>query len=242
MSLAGNKETTYWATVSNDDETLVVDEVFFPPQVGTGASTNICGKYMADLQREMHKQKRILGCWIHTHPTFQTYFSSIDMETIREIGGNGWLLALVYNNKGDIHAGYYQRGDDFIPKVFSEGFDVQIGKGLSGTTREGLNKDFKEKFKEPVRVVRPSPITLTGSRDTKKKKKKFRKLMESPKFTEEVVGLCNALVEDYEDITFDQVGAEVFEFWKGHDKLPTYFELETEIIEKEVLSEFNNTI
>lgn len=87
---------------------LVIDDIYFPEQEGSGSSTEISSMSLSKLINEFvdngepEKVDR-LKVWIHTHPSFGTTPSTTDDNTIEE-STIDFSVALVVNSKMEMNA------------------------------------------------------------------------------------------------------------------------------------------
>ena len=99
---AGNLEVSGFGMVQKlEDGRLHVYDAFLIEQENSGGSTDIKPEALA---KEMYLKKDEVGemnFWWHSHHNMAAYMSSVDVATIKEFGGNGWLLATVFNNKNE---------------------------------------------------------------------------------------------------------------------------------------------
>lgn len=92
--------------IERDGSVFRVTEAFLPEQRGTPVSTVITPNGRDSMIRDLAKRKvsgKTLKFWWHTHPDFNAYFSSTDVENIeRLVGWNGdYMLSMVVNKMGE---------------------------------------------------------------------------------------------------------------------------------------------
>jgi proteasome lid subunit RPN8/RPN11 len=98
-------EVSGFGLVSYDKTTttFTVVDAFMLEQTGGAAHTDIDAQSLAKL---MYRTKDSVGSelkfWWHSHVNMSTFWSGTDLATIKELGGNGWITASVFNKKGDI--------------------------------------------------------------------------------------------------------------------------------------------
>lgn len=94
---AGNFEVSGFGKVIRQGGHMHVNKVYLLKQSNTAGSTVLDA---AELSRAMFLYKDEPGdfnFWWHSHSRMQVFFSGTDHKTIEELGGNGWLLATVFN-------------------------------------------------------------------------------------------------------------------------------------------------
>lgn len=86
------------------DGALVVEDVFLLEQEVTRATTRLDPSAVARLVARFAAEGRDPGSirfWWHSHAAMDVFWSAVDLETIRELSEDGWLLAMVGNHRGE---------------------------------------------------------------------------------------------------------------------------------------------
>lgn len=108
---------------------MVVSKVYLLEQENSGTSTDIDSQAMGKLQyetladQEMHGD---LNFWWHSHVNMGVFWSGTDTSTIQQFGKNGYLLATVFNKKGETRSAYYQGDNGFLPVIFLDDLKTEI--------------------------------------------------------------------------------------------------------------------
>lgn len=104
--------------LSRKDDLLIVEDVRIFKQKVTAAETVLNHRELAAFYDEIIKEEGDLSnwkLWWHSHATFDTFFSSTDIATIKDFDSemyqDNWMLSIVTNHKKDLQA----RLDVFYP-------------------------------------------------------------------------------------------------------------------------------
>jgi len=116
-----------------------------------------------------HKNPEALKCWIHSHVSMGTFWSSIDTDTIAKLArSTGWLVSVVMCVDGsmkarmDVDLSYLSSlGSDLqkscgLPSIFFparvtfDPFNVVVADSLTAKEKERYRKEISEKVKEEV--------------------------------------------------------------------------------------------
>ena len=133
----------------HDNGDMEVVKVYLLDQVNTGTSTELEDKAVTKLMYESRKDEGDLTFWWHSHVDMGVFWSGTDMATIREFGSNGYLVATVFNKKGEMRSAYYQGGTDFLPRMFADNLETVIGGTATDKQRAEWEKLYKAKCKQP---------------------------------------------------------------------------------------------
>jgi proteasome lid subunit RPN8/RPN11 len=113
--------------IEKDSEgNLVVTKVYLPKQVNGPTSTDIDQEDVSRILFESRADKGALNFWWHSHVDMGAFWSGTDMATIKQFGGKGWLLASVFNKRGEYQTALYRAGDDFFPEVFLDKIETRF--------------------------------------------------------------------------------------------------------------------
>jgi proteasome lid subunit RPN8/RPN11 len=130
------------------DGSMVVTKVYLLDQENTGTSTDLCPEAVAKLMFESREDKGDLNFWWHSHVHMNAFWSGTDMSTIKEFGKNGYLVASVFNKKGEYQTAYYQGSNGFLPELFLDKLETHFQHLPSKAEMEVWEKEYKEKAKE----------------------------------------------------------------------------------------------
>lgn len=100
--------------VERQSNTLVVTDVLLLEQRVTAATTTLDRSGVAQFVGDWVKQGKDVGTlrlWWHSHATMNVFWSSTDLETIRDLADGGWLLAIVGNHRGETRVRLQLGGD-----------------------------------------------------------------------------------------------------------------------------------
>lgn len=96
-------EVSGFGTAKYDKKTdqFIVDDAILIKQTGGAAHTDIDGQ---ELSKAMFRLKDSGGLtwWWHSHVNMGVFWSGTDEATIKELGGNGWIVASVFNKKHEV--------------------------------------------------------------------------------------------------------------------------------------------
>lgn len=115
-------------------------------QKNTGSSTEIDAADIGKLLFQTRNDPGELRWWWHSHVNFGTFWSTTDMTTIRELGGQGWILATVLNKKEDRLSAFCQAAPCFL---FVDKLDTSIDRRLDTE----LEKRWAEEYDTKCEVV-----------------------------------------------------------------------------------------
>ena len=206
---ATDLEVSGFMLLERDGNLLMVSDVYIPHQVCTSTSTEMDSTSIAKLQLELYK-KKIIGqpdskvklAHFHTHPTFNVFWSSTDMEMRATLSkGVDYYVSLVINQKGDALAaidinGEFPMSINNLPieilddgkiakackaevalKVHSPHIQVREYQGYDGNYGYGMLPGWPGSADEPPRHERfeSKLLGLADRRALKKKREHERK-------------------------------------------------------------------
>ena len=122
-----------------------VTNVYLLEQEVGPAKTDIDETSLSKLMYESRADDGLLNFWWHSHVNMGSRFSCTDDETIKEIGGRGFVIAMVINKRREYQIVYHSKGDDKTPMVWQE-MDLVIDHG-NGDLAEEWKKEIAEKCK-----------------------------------------------------------------------------------------------
>jgi hypothetical protein len=139
-----------------------VTDAYLLKQENTPAHTEIDADAMSDLLFEHHKSG-VVGepnLWWHSHVKMAVFWSGEDLTTIRQIGGNGWVLATVFNQKGEMRSAL-QASEPFM--AFTDELDTEIEViDPFADVRAAWSRDYKAKITNK-KFVFPAQRKRTGA-------------------------------------------------------------------------------
>jgi hypothetical protein len=144
-----------------DKETGVIDikSAILLKQSNTGTSTEIEAEAIAKAMYETRNDEGHLNFWWHSHVNMNVFWSGTDLDTIRDIGKQGFVVATVFNKKREMLSCLYRKGDDIFPETFIDGLDTKIVDFIDNTLIEQWDKEFDEKCS----VAKPDIKTVDWS-------------------------------------------------------------------------------
>lgn len=115
-------------SVSEDGETVTVEEVMIYEQEVTGATADLSPQAIARWQSDLVKaggSPKHWKLWWHSHHTMAAFFSGTDTATMDRQSEGDWMMSLVVNVKRERKA----RLDMYRPfRMFLDDVDIQIGE------------------------------------------------------------------------------------------------------------------
>lgn len=141
---AGNYEVSGLGNVVYDQKNNVflVNEVYLLEQENTGTTTDINEEAIGKLMFEHHKAQKAglegeLRFWWHSHANMNVFWSGTDIDTIKQLGREGWFLSTVFNNKEEMRSAFYMTDpmgvfSDELPTVIIQQFqDKEMERALA---------------------------------------------------------------------------------------------------------------
>ncbi len=133
--------------VMDSGGTMRVRSAILLEQENTGSSTDLDAKAVAKAMFTLRDEPGTLNFWWHSHVNFGVFWSGTDKDTIREIGGGGWVLATVFNKKAESLSAFYARPNDGVPEVFINNLPTKIVKYLNTEQVKVWDAEFDAKCK-----------------------------------------------------------------------------------------------
>lgn len=133
--------------------TFTITEIAILKQRNSHSNTEIDQTDIAMFMTKCARENRDLGklrLWIHSHGTFQVFWSGTDLECIRTLGGAAdWLVSVVTNKKGETLA----RLDAFKPiHMVMDQLPVDVDYQLTEARKTELSALIEEKCGRPADV------------------------------------------------------------------------------------------
>lgn len=93
------------AIIDRKNKIITVTDVYLVNQTNTATSTETDP---TDLGRLMYKHKSkgegAVKVWWHSHANMNTFWSTTDLDTIKQFGGNGFIIATVFNKREEMRS------------------------------------------------------------------------------------------------------------------------------------------
>lgn len=156
---AKNDECSGFGTVTYEQGKFAIQDAFMLKQKNNPSHTEIDAASLGKLEYEVHKNnlKGDLLWWWHSHVQMRCYWSSTDMDTIRELGYNGWITATVFNQKGEHRSAFMQKinmlGQDH--EIFLDDLKTTFPYLYNPDEETKWDKEFKENVVEKPKVIYP---------------------------------------------------------------------------------------
>lgn len=139
----------------SENKTFTVTDAFLVEQTGGSAHTDIDGGSLGKLMYKTKDTEGELKWWWHSHVKMSVFWSSTDTDTIKELGGNGWITASVFNQKNEVRSAVCWKTTSELGSSLSinDNIDTEILTNVDPALVELWDAEFTENVKpEPVRV------------------------------------------------------------------------------------------
>jgi len=137
--------------IRGSDNELIVNKIYLLKQENTSASTDLDKDAVAKLMFDSKDDEGDLNFWWHSHVNMAVYWSGTDMDTIKDLGANGYIVATVFNKKREMRSAYYQgKNHEFYPEVFADEIPTTILYQSNAAQIEEWSKELEEKSKPKV--------------------------------------------------------------------------------------------
>ena len=135
-------------TIDKDSKIITINSAILLKQENTAASTEIDPSAINKAMFELRNEEGHLNFWWHSHVNMDVFWSSTDIETIKQIGDQGFVVSTVFNKKREVLSSLYRKGDDLFPATFIDNIETQVLENtLPSDLVESWDKDFEEKCK-----------------------------------------------------------------------------------------------
>ncbi len=152
-------EVSWFGNVSFDQEskTFTVESVALLEQENTGGSTEMEASAIAKAMFELRDAPGEFKWWGHSHVKMGVFWSGTDMDTIRELGREGWILATVFNQKNEMRSAFLQSVDVLgnPHDIFVDNITTKHHRYLNTDLTREWDKQYAEKIKEKPKVIAP---------------------------------------------------------------------------------------
>lgn len=157
-------EISFMCDVKTVNDMPYVFRWYLPEQKNSGSSTEMCPKSLGSIPIPADGFTNV---WVHSHVQMNTFWSSTDIDTIKQLGKNGYVISIVVNQKDEYKCSYYQAGDDFYPPVFQDDIPIVFGIPLGDERKKHLDELMETNCK-PLLSNMPinTPIWSGTDRDT----------------------------------------------------------------------------
>lgn len=140
--------------VDREAGTLRVVSAMLLPQVNHSAHTEIDAAAVCKAMYALRDEPGDLNWWWHSHVQMPVFWSGTDKDTIKEWGDNGWVLATVFNQKGEYRSAYYSKDGMRTPlgvqPLFLDELPTEFGQ-------ISVNKDWEQSYLDNVENYKPVP-------------------------------------------------------------------------------------
>lgn len=152
-------EVSGMGKVQRKGNTLFVTEAYLLDQVSTGSETELDPSAVAKLMTETITDGGDLTWWWHSHANMDVFWSGTDHKQINELSKNNYVLATVFNKKKEMLSAYRQGGDTYLPDLFINKVETNVGVVISNEVTEQLQKLADSKVKKPAPIAREIPTS-----------------------------------------------------------------------------------
>lgn len=143
-----------------DGGSLLVTDVWLVEQENSSTETELDPAALGKLMYQTRDIEGDLSFWWHSHVDMAVFWSAIDMEAIEELASEGYVIATVFNKKGEMRTAYCQGEKDICPAVFVDEIPTSVVYNMDDPLYVELEKEFKEKCKQ--KVYKPSSYFTEG--------------------------------------------------------------------------------
>lgn len=152
-----------------------VTKVYLLDQENTSTTTDLDPQAVAKLMYESREDEGFLNFWWHSHVNMGVFWSGTDMSTMKQIAGNGMVLATVFNKKGEHRTAYMQapdesgfRGELFLDDIPYRVRTVDIAPYVDSWTAEFEAKCkpklYSTKWRDEIRTLEGKPQAKDGKK------------------------------------------------------------------------------
>lgn len=112
---AGKKEISGLGNIKIEGESFRVVSAILLPQKNGVTTTEISPEGICKAMYDLKDSEGELKWWWHSHVDMGVFWSGTDMDTIKQFGGNGWILATVFNKKKELKSAFYSKDGKVTP-------------------------------------------------------------------------------------------------------------------------------
>lgn len=163
-------EVSGFGTLEFDEATreFKVTDAYLLEQEVSGGSAEIDDRAIAKMMFQKRNEDNALKWHWHSHPTFSVFWSGTDMELIKQLGRQGWIVATVLNCKRESRTAFLTSVDvmgkphdifvdDFpmeivsqpdaaLQRQFDEEFDANVKRQSSSTYYSGGKSNYERNY------------------------------------------------------------------------------------------------
>ena len=131
----------------NKNGVIEIKSAYLVNQKNTGSSTDLDANAVSKLVYEKRNEEGYLNFWWHSHVNMDVFWSGVDLDTIRQLGQEGFIVATVFNKKREMLSCLYRKSDDIFPETFLDELDTKIIDYIPATEIESWDNEFDAKCK-----------------------------------------------------------------------------------------------
>ncbi len=145
-------EVSGFGSLDYDPETdtfTVRDAILLKQEVGP-TSTEICPKAIGKAMFEQREQVNALKWHWHSHVNMAVFWSSDDRKLIDSLGGQGWIVATVFNKKHEMKTAIQLKVEalGYEHDHFIDDIPTEVLRFIPKEWTEAWDKEYKEKVAE----------------------------------------------------------------------------------------------
>lgn len=135
------------------NQTFIVSDAFLLEQENRHTTTDIDAKSLGKLMfkhKDAAQAGKHLKFWWHSHVNMAAFWSGTDLDTIKELGKNGWIVASVFNKKNEYKSAACWITTSELGNSLSinDNITTIIGDELTPQEKLELDKEFSDNVKE----------------------------------------------------------------------------------------------
>lgn len=149
-----------------ENEFRVRDVILLKQKVGPG-SAEICPIAMGKAMYDQRDEPNALKWHWHSHVNMGVFWSADDMEIIRSLGQQGWIVASVFNKKEEIKTAFLQSVDVMgrPHDIFVDNIQTFIEMNAREQEIQAKIKELQEELKSTTKVDSEVAAVLDASYD-----------------------------------------------------------------------------
>jgi hypothetical protein len=134
-------------TIDKQTNAIRITHAYLLDQKNTSTSTDIDALAIGKLAYTTQSDGGHFNFWWHSHVNMDVFWSGTDLDTIRQIGSGGFVLATVFNKKREKLSCLYKKEDDLFPETFIDDIQTNIVDYIPREKIELWDKEFDDKCK-----------------------------------------------------------------------------------------------
>lgn len=151
---AGSYEVSGMGKLKVVDGSYHIVDAWLAEQKNTGGTTDMEPASVAKLMYTTREVEGYLNWWWHSHASMGVFWSSTDAATIKELSDNGFIVATVFNNKGEKKSCISFAGDGIRPKFTQDDIITEIEQPVQDAAlARAWSDEYEANVKKPVPVV-----------------------------------------------------------------------------------------